>query len=138
VAGLFHGLLNWRGRNGAGPDLEFAAFNDVAGNIGRHFQNDAARRRMGQQSLSPGETGRLPQFPRKHNPVGGIERNGRFHAITMAWLWLIGKFTQPFASNCLAFAIMLQVRLVNFLVWDKPVMFFGPNANAVGRLLEFK
>ncbi len=63
VARLFNRLLNWRGRNGASPNLEFAVFDDAPGIIGLHFQNDASRGRGGRKFLPPGNPGHPPQFP---------------------------------------------------------------------------
>src|SRR5579859_1129794 len=44
MAYLVNRLVNWRRRDGTGPDLEFAVFHDAAGSIGCQFQHDASRR----------------------------------------------------------------------------------------------
>ena len=82
---LVNRLINGRGRYGPGPDLQFAAFNDLAGGVRFDLKDYSAGRGGNEELLSTRNSSRSPEFPREHNAVGGIEFNRRFHAITVAW-----------------------------------------------------
>ena len=46
MARLFYGIFDRRGRNGTGPNLQFASFHDATGGVWLHFEDNPASGRV--------------------------------------------------------------------------------------------
>src|SRR5262245_60084008 len=91
VSRLIHRFFERGGWHGAGPNLEFAAFDDPTGAFRFHFQDDPTRCRRNDELLPSRNSRGAPQFPGKHNSVRCVEFDDCFHGISVAWSWRVCK-----------------------------------------------